>query len=59
MVAAADGAIHWLSHSGQLIDKFQYGEALTGLSLTNAANFGILLVSTPEALTAWKLMSEP
>ncbi|HEX6962129.1 MAG TPA: redoxin domain-containing protein [Lacipirellula sp.] len=58
MVAAADGTVLWLDHDGQLVDRFQYGKALTGLSLTNAPDSGILLVSTPEQLTAWKLTSE-
>jgi len=55
MIAAADGSILWLNHEGVLIDEFAYGHPLTGLSLTNSADAAILLVSTPEKLTAWKL----
>jgi len=55
MIAAADGTIVWLDHDGKLIDQFRYGQPLTGLSLTNAADPAILLVSTPEKLTAWSL----
>ncbi len=55
MIAAADGTIFWLDHEGKLIDKFQYGQPLTGLALTNTADAAILLVSTPTNLTAWKL----
>ncbi|MBA3482218.1 MAG: redoxin domain-containing protein [Pirellulales bacterium] len=57
MVAAADGTIFWLDLDGQLIDKFQYGSPLTGLSLTKSGDDAILLVSTTENLTAWKLTS--
>jgi hypothetical protein len=55
MIAAADGTIFWLDHEGKLIDKFQYGQPLTGLALTNTPDPAILLVSTPTNLTAWKL----
>jgi cytochrome oxidase Cu insertion factor (SCO1/SenC/PrrC family)/outer membrane lipoprotein-sorting protein len=57
MVAAANGAIRWLSHDGELIDEFPYGQTLTGLFLTNSDDAAILLVSTPDALTAWELTS--
>jgi outer membrane lipoprotein-sorting protein/cytochrome oxidase Cu insertion factor (SCO1/SenC/PrrC family) len=59
MIAAANGSILWIDHEGQLIDEFRYGEPLTGLSLTNSADAAILLVSTAEALTAWKLSPNP
>jgi hypothetical protein len=55
MIVAADGTILWLDRDGKLIDKFQYGQPLTGLSLTNTPDAAILLVSTPTNLTAWKL----
>jgi hypothetical protein len=55
MISAADGSIIWLDSEGKLVDKFQYGEPLTGLALANRGDLGILLVSTPTALTAWKL----
>jgi hypothetical protein len=55
MIAAPDGSIIWLDPQGQLIDQFRYAEPLTGLSLTNTQGAAILLVSTPETLTAWKL----
>jgi thiol-disulfide isomerase/thioredoxin/outer membrane lipoprotein-sorting protein len=55
MIAAADGTIFWLDHDGHALDKFQYGQPLTGLTLTNQADAAILLVSTPENLTAWSL----
>lgn len=59
MVAAPDGTIFWLSPAGEVIDQFRYGAPLTGLSLTNSEGAAILLVSTPENLTAWKLASKP
>ena len=54
MIAAPDGSIIWLDPQGQLIDQFRYAEPLTGLSLTNTPEGAILLVSTPDSLTAWK-----
>jgi outer membrane protein assembly factor BamB len=57
MIAAANGTIFWLDHKGQLIDQFAYGNPITGLSLTNSGVNAILLVSTAENLTAWKLTS--
>jgi thiol-disulfide isomerase/thioredoxin len=59
MIAAADGTIFWLDLEGKLIDQFQYGSPLTGLSLTNSGDNAILLVSTAENLTAWKLAPAP
>ena len=55
MIAAADGSIVWLDLDGKLVDKFQVGQPLAGLALANRGEFGILLVSTPAELTAWKL----
>ena len=55
MIAAPDGSIIWLDPQGQLIDQFRYAQPLTGLSLTNTPEGAILLVSTPDSLTAWKL----
>ncbi|MBA4106120.1 MAG: hypothetical protein C0485_10200 [Pirellula sp.] len=54
MIAAPNGSIIWLDPQGQLIDQFRYAQPLTGLSLTNTPEGAILLVSTPESLTAWE-----
>jgi outer membrane lipoprotein-sorting protein len=58
MIAAANGTIIWIDHVGQLIDQFQYGRPLTGLSLTKSGESAILLASTPEDLKAWKLTAK-
>jgi thiol-disulfide isomerase/thioredoxin/outer membrane lipoprotein-sorting protein len=55
MIAAPNGSIIWLDLQGQLIDEFRYAQPLTGLSLTNTPEGAILLVSTPETFTAWKI----
>jgi hypothetical protein len=55
MIAAANGTIGWLDHEGIMLDQFIYGEPITGLTMTTKADPAILLVSTPEKLTAWKL----
>ena len=59
MIAAPDGSIIWLDPQGQLIDQFRYAQPLTGLSLTNTPEGAILLVSTPDSLTAWNLAEGP
>lgn len=53
LAAAADGSIHVVSSDGKLVDQFNYGAALTGLAVANINGQGVLLVSTPEKLTAW------
>ncbi|MBN1854024.1 MAG: TlpA family protein disulfide reductase [Pirellulales bacterium] len=52
---AADGSIHVLTHDGQLVDRFNYGSAITGLALTPVENDNaMLLVSSSDGLVAWK-----
>lgn len=55
LLPAADGSIHILTKGGQVVDRFNYGEALTGLALTSIDDNPVLLVSTPDGLVAWQL----
>ncbi len=61
LVVAANGSLHWLDDSGQLIDRFDYGEILTGVSMNTVGEQTLLFVSTAEQLTAWQveLPSQP
>jgi outer membrane lipoprotein-sorting protein/peroxiredoxin len=55
LLTGADGSIHILSADGELIDRFQYGDELTGIGTLIADGQGILLVATAHGLTAWKV----
>ncbi|HEX4146955.1 MAG TPA: thioredoxin-like domain-containing protein [Pirellulales bacterium] len=55
LLTGADGSIHMLTAEGQLLDRFQYGDELTGIGTTMADGEPILLVSTAHGLTAWKV----
>ena len=56
LVVAANGSLHWLGEEGQLVDRFEYGEILTGVSMSSIDGQTYLFVSTAESLTAWQLM---
>jgi len=55
LVAAAEGSLHWLSPTGELIDKFHYGEPLTGVATSYEGESATLWIATDKNLTAWKL----
>ncbi|NOY29944.1 MAG: redoxin domain-containing protein [Planctomycetes bacterium] len=61
LVAAADGSLHWLSPTGELLDQFHYGEALTGVAMSYTDDAATLWIATDENLTAWEIhpMGEP
>lgn len=59
MIAAPDGTILWIDREGQEVDRFAYGQPLSGLALTNMADAAILWVSTPEYVAAYKLTVKP
>lgn len=59
LVVAANGSLHWLSKTGELIDRFDYGEILTGVTMGSFGGQALLLVSTAENLTAWQVSSPP
>ena len=58
-VVAADGSIHWLDAEGELIDRFNYGELLTGIAITSQEGATKLMVATEKNLTAWKIRELP
>ena len=55
LVAGCDGSIHFLSGEGKLIDRFNYGAALTGLAAARIDGKPTLLVATTEGLEAWEV----
>jgi len=55
LLPAADGSIHLLTVTGELVDKFDYGAPLTGLSMAWWNDSPVLLVSTPDSFTTWRL----
>jgi len=59
LIAAANGSLHWLNEEGELIDRFDYGEILTGVVVGSVGNQSLLFVSTAENLTAWQVTVPP
>lgn len=55
LLPGADGSIHLLTPDGQLVDRFNYGAALTGLALYASPQGPVLLVASSEGLTAWQV----
>ncbi|HID78405.1 MAG TPA: redoxin domain-containing protein [Planctomycetaceae bacterium] len=55
ILAGPDGSIHVLSPTGQLIDRFHYGAALTGLAAARIGGQPALVVATPEGIDAWRI----
>jgi thiol-disulfide isomerase/thioredoxin len=55
VLGAADGSIHIVSRDGQLIDAFNYGEALAGIGVTTGGGQPTLLVATASGVTAWRV----
>ena len=58
-IAAADGSIHWLTATGDLVDQFRVGETLTGLTISQNGDTTLLWVATKTQLTAWAVNSHP
>lgn len=54
-IAAADGSIHVISLDGEFSDYFCYGEELTGLAAAKWDEGGVLVVSSPGKIAAWKV----
>jgi thiol-disulfide isomerase/thioredoxin len=55
LLPGADGSIHLLTKNGQLVDRFNYGAALAGLAIAATDAGPLLLVSSVDGLTAWKV----
>ncbi|HTU26584.1 MAG TPA: redoxin domain-containing protein, partial [Pirellulales bacterium] len=55
LLTGADGSIHILAADGSLLDRYQYGDELTGIGTMLVDGQGVLLVATAHGLTAWKV----
>lgn len=51
----ADGSIHILTADGKLLDQFAYGDRISGLAVAKVDGKPVLLVSTPQAVEAWRM----
>jgi hypothetical protein len=54
VIAGADGSIHLLDIEGNLIDRFNYGAALSGMAIADLDGRPALLVATDESVEAWQ-----
>lgn len=55
IVASADGAIQLLAADGNLVDRFHYGSAITGIAAAEVDGAPALIVASTEGLSAWRL----
>jgi thiol-disulfide isomerase/thioredoxin len=55
LISGADGSIQAIAADGKLLDRFNYGAALAGLATAELDGKPLLLVSTSNALEAWKV----
>ncbi|MBL9123213.1 MAG: hypothetical protein JNG90_06240, partial [Planctomycetaceae bacterium] len=55
IIAAADGSIQILAADGNLVDRFHYGAAITGLAACEVDGQPALLVASSDGLAAWRL----
>lgn len=53
ILPGCDGSIHVLSPKGELIDRFNYGQLLTGLAVVEDQGRPVLVVATGEGVEAW------
>lgn len=52
ILPSADGSIHILAADGKLIDRFNYGSALSGLATAQINGKPVLIVGTPQGVEA-------
>lgn len=55
VLAGPDGALLVISATGELIDQFSYGAALSGLAVTRIAGQPVLVVATATGIDAWSV----
>ena len=53
-----NGSIHFISTSGEQIDRFDYGQHVADLTVALAEDGPILLVSAGNRLTAWQITAD-
>ncbi len=57
ILPAAAGSVHIVSADGELVVRFNYGQAVTGMSFAHDEGRQLLNVSSPEGMVAWWLDS--
>jgi len=55
VVAGPDGSIHFLDNDGQLVDRFNFGAAISGLAIATIDGRGALIVATEKGIDAWQI----
>jgi len=55
LLPGADGSIHLIAPDGKPLDSFNYGAVLAGLATAELDGKPLLVVSTTDALEAWKV----
>lgn len=59
ILVGADGSLHILDKAGQLVDRFNVGELLTGVAVAQQNGVPVLVVATPKQVIAWKVETVP
>ncbi|HEX5444401.1 MAG TPA: redoxin domain-containing protein [Pirellulales bacterium] len=54
VIAGADGSIHLLAADGQLIDRFNYGSAISGIAVAQLDEEPMLVVASDKSIEAWR-----
>ena len=59
LVVGPDSSLHFLSSKGELVDRFDYGEPISGLAVSTSKSGNRLYVSAGLRTTAWNLGGQP
>ncbi len=59
LIPAADGSLHVLSATGDLVDRMNHGRAINGVATARSGNEVVLVIADSEGLTAWTLEQSP
>ncbi len=57
VAVGADGSVHFLSPQGALVDKFNTGHQPRGVAVADQAGNAVLVLTSPEAVSAMRLGS--
>ena len=55
ILVGADGSVHILDKAGQLVDRFNVGELITGVAVAQHEGAPVLVVATPQQVIAWSV----
>lgn len=59
VIAGVDGSIHILDMYGNVIDRFNYGAALSGMAIAEFDGRHALVIATDDSVEAWEFGSTP